>query len=329
MSRKRILLVAPWAGSSFIQQDLDILGRHFAVSKVELTVRSVPSLFVAILSRQVDCVFLWFAFWWSAFIVLVSKLVGVKTVFVPSGSDVARCPEINYGEMRFLRARILAGFALNNCDLVLPVSVFIKNEVLRYARPRRMKTVYNGVNLQKFNPRQSGPREDLAITVGSVSEMNIRYKRFDLFVESAKYSPEVKFALIGSHLDDSVKYLQSNAPSNVLFPGHVTLYELVEFYRRAKVYVQLSHAEAFGCALAESMACGCTPVVVDRGALSEIVGNTGFYAPYDEPMAIAHTIRNALNSDKRHELRERVSKLFSLEKREKELVGALNEVIGN
>jgi glycosyltransferase involved in cell wall biosynthesis len=327
MSRKRILLVAPWAGSSFIQQDLDILGRHFAVSKVELTVRSVPSLFVAILSRQVDCVFLWFAFWWSAFIVLVSKLVGVKTVFVPSGSDVARCPEINYGEMRFLRARILAGFALNHCDLVLPVSVFIQDKVRTYAEPKRMRLVYNGIDIRKFKPREDLTREDLVITVGAVNDLNARCKRLDLFTESARQLPKTKFLVIGPHLDGTVKILRSKAPPNLLFPGNASWHRLVEFYSRAKVYVTLSHDETFGVALAEAMACECVPVVVSRGALPEVVGDTGYYAPYEDPEGIAEAIREALGSTKGSKARERISKFFSLEIRERELISALKEIL--
>lgn len=331
MPRKRILFIAPWSGSSFIEQDVHILKRHFVVSKVTLTaqqlLRQLAFLFVAILSRKVDGVFIWFVYYWASPIVLVSKLAGVRTVLVPSGIDIASNPEIDYGHMRFLKDRIMVRFALNHCDMVLPVSFFVEKEVLRYARPKKMKVVHNGIDLEKFRPSQSQSRENLVITVGTVSEMNLKYKRFDLFVESAKYLPEVKFVLIGAHHNGSVKYLQSKAPPNVAFPGFVSFPQLVEYYGRAKAYLQLSHAEAFGCALAEAMACECVPLVVERGSLPEVVGNTGFYAPYDDPKGIAETLKEALDSDKGRMARERISNFFSLERRENELLHALTEVL--
>jgi len=122
---------------------------------------------------------------------------------------------------------------------------------------------------------------------------------------------------------------RSRATTNVYFPGFVSVNDLVQYYRRAKVYAQLSHTEAFGCALVEAMACECTPVVVDRGALREVVGDAGFYAHYNDPVSIAHAIRDALDSGKRNKVRDRVKSFFSLEKRETELISALNGLFKN
>ena len=329
MTRKRILFVTPWDGSSFIEQDLDILRKHFVVSKAIFNVRRLPSLLIAILSRKVDGVFLWFAFWWAAPIVLASKAAGVKTVMIAGGVDFANCPEIDFGHMRSLAERIMVKFVISHSNLVLPVSLFTKKEMLRYTRPKKMKVVYNGINLEKFRPSESASRENLVITVGAVNEMNMKVKRFDLFVESARYLPEVKFVLIGSHLNGSIKYLRSIAPPNVEFPGFVTLQELIKYYSRAKVYAQLSHHEGFGCALAEAMACECVPVVVNRAAMPEVVGNIGLYAPYNDPRGIAETIKEALGSDKGSMARERISKFFPLERRENKLLHALIEVLNH
>ena len=90
----------------------------------------------------------------------------------------------------------------------------------------------------------------------------------------------------------------------------------------ARVYVQLSHAEAFGCALAEAMSCECVPVAVRRGALPEVVGDTGFYAPYADPYSTAHTIMKALNADG-SSARKRIKQMFAVEKRELQLIKAL------
>jgi len=326
MTRQKVLLVKPWEGSSFIEQDANILEKCFDLTTVVFGWHRLIFILRTVLSRRVDGVVLWFVFWWAFPIVLASRLCGVKTILIPSGIDVGRYPEIEYGELLSFRHRSLVRFVLNNAALVLPVSDFVRREVLKFSRPRRMKVIYNGIDTSKFKPLPSINKEKLVITVGAVNKMNKSYKRFDLFTECAKYLQDVEFVLIGSCLDDTIKSLRSESPSNVSFTGFVPTDDLIQYYRRAKVYAQFSHAEAFGCALAEAMACECVPVVVERGALPEIVGDTGVSAPYDDPGAMAENIRIALGSNKGSKARERVLRLFSLKRRERELVRTLNDM---
>ena len=94
----------------------------------------------------------------------------------------------------------------------------------------------------------------------------------------------------------------------------------MNYYQKAKVYCQLSAHESFGVALAEAMFRCCVPVVTRRYALPEVVDDTGFYVPYNNPKATAEAIRKALESDKGIKARERVKKYFSLRARERKLV---------
>jgi glycosyltransferase involved in cell wall biosynthesis len=106
----------------------------------------------------------------------------------------------------------------------------------------------------------------------------------------------------------------------VIFTGYVSDELLVALYRKAKVYCQLSAHESFGVALAEAMACGCVPVVTNRYALPEVVGDAGFYVPYGDPKAAAEAVRQALKSNKGTRARERIQKYFSLKAREQKLI---------
>ena len=74
------------------------------------------------------------------------------------------------------------------------------------------------------------------------------------------------------------------------------------------------------------MSCGCVPVVTRRYALPGVVGDTGFYVPYNDPKATAEAIRKALESGKGAKARERVKKYFSLEAREKGLIREILEL---
>ena len=114
----------------------------------------------------------------------------------------------------------------------------------------------------------------------------------------------------------------SIASPNVEFTDFVSDKDLIKWYQKAKVICQLSYYEAFGLAPAEGMACGCVPVVTkERVGLSELVGDTGFYVPYNDTKATADAIKKALlSSEKGKMARERINEMFSIEKREKKLV---------
>ncbi len=74
------------------------------------------------------------------------------------------------------------------------------------------------------------------------------------------------------------------------------------------------------------MACGCVPVVTDRGALPEVAGDTGFCVPYGDPKATAEAIEKALNSNKGKEARERIKNMFGIEKRSEKLIELIKEL---
>ena len=91
--------------------------------------------------------------------------------------------------------------------------------------------------------------------------------------------------------------------------------------------LQLRRAAA-GMALAEAMACECVPVVTNNAALPEVVGDTGFYVPYGDPKATADAIEKALKSNKGNVARERIKKMFPLNRRENDLIQVIYEVMG-
>ncbi|MGZ4849017.1 MAG: glycosyltransferase family 4 protein, partial [Halobacteriota archaeon] len=170
-------------------------------------------------------------------------------------------------------------------------------------------------------------KKNRVITVGVVSRSNLKRKGLETFVRSAAYLPDIEFILIGRFFDDSIRYLRSIASENVRFTGFLPESDLIKQYREAKVYVQVSAHEAFGASLAEAMACGCTPVVTDKGAIPEVVGDVGIYVPYGDPVATAQGIRKALTSDREGLSRRRIENLFTADKRKEALVKTINDLL--
>ncbi|HON34810.1 MAG TPA: glycosyltransferase family 4 protein [Methanothrix sp.] len=243
--------------------------------------------------------------------------MGKRSVVVAGGYDVAYEPEIDYGQYTLPKhKRMYADIVLRNADIILSVSEFTRSEVLARVRPKRIQLLYPGIDTDKFRPL--GEKEDLVMTVASSSGRVIRLKGLNSFIGAAALLPGVRFLVVGLSEADREE-LQSRAAENVLLSGYETQEELLAHYQKAKVYCQLSYRESFGMALVEAMACGCVPVVTERGALPEVVGDSGYYVPYGNIRAAAEAIEKALSSKRGLKARERVEEKFSLKKREQEL----------
>lgn len=310
--------------SSFIKSDYEVLSKHFNVNKINYRrVWDAFRIMIAVLKSDVS--FSWFAGGHAFLMVLFSKIFRKKSIVIAGGGDVAAVPEIDYGGMRKnKRSRFFAKFVLKHANIVLAVSNFTKDEVLKYTKPKILKVVCNGVDAEKFG--SSDKKENLVMTIASGFGSVIKLKGLDTFVKATAYLPEVNFIVLGLSEGDRAILKSLNPPENIEFLGYSPQEELIGYYQKAKVYCQLSYRESFGMALVEGMACECIPIVTDRGALPEVVGDTGFHVPYGNPKATAEVIRKALNSNRGEEARERIKNMFSIERREKDLIEIIEGV---
>ena len=324
VKKPKILFVCPYF-SSFIQIDLDLLKKHFDVKIGHYTsIWSIPKILRGVMWS--DLTFSWFADTHAFWAVLLSKLFRKKSIVVASGYSVANMPEINYGLIISPKSARRVKYVLENADKVLAVSEFNKKEILKYVDNKNIRLIYHGVDYNKFKPQRK--KEDkLVITVGNVRNSTLKRKGLETFVISAKFLPHIEFVLIGKHLDDSIRHLKSIAASNVKFTSFISDEDLLRYYQRAKVYVQVSAHEGFGLSLAEAMLCECIPVVTERGAIPEVAGDTGFFVPYGDPEATAEAVKEALNSNKGKEARKRIKNMFPIEKRDKELKEVINNIL--
>lgn len=330
--KARIIFVAPW-NSSFVSRDFAILSRHFDVRTIGFTLsRKDPRLTLRILVELVmgliwaDVCFCWFGGTEANIAVHIAKLLMRKTIVVVGGFEVAALPEIEYGAMRNAKSAKGVKYILDHVDKVVAVSEFSKGEILKHSNhEEKIALIYNGVECHDLGGMVKS--DDIVITVAIVNEDSIRRKRLDCFVESARYLPGARFVIIGKWVDGAVSLLRSNAPDNVEFTGYLPESELLSWYRRAKVYCQLSLHESFGVALAEAMSFECVPVVSNTSALPEVVGDTGFILTSWDPEVVAGTVAVALKSDKGKQARQRVERMFTLADRERRLVQVINNLV--
>jgi glycosyltransferase involved in cell wall biosynthesis len=307
----RVLVISPAPAQQFVLNDVRILSKSYDVSLVEglknggllKCLRSVP---------RSDFVLCWFGCRTAAFAVFLAKLFRKKVAVIAGGQDVADIPEIQHGLMRKRAHKGLIKFAFKNSDAAIAVSRFSAGELLRWAKPKVLCLIYNGVDI----PKQVTPlRREGVLCVARVTPETIMLKGVEFLLKAANRLPQISFTIVGEVSDPAYRSLVPIIPANVRFSGRLDHESVLDLCQRAQVYVQPSYYESFGVALAEAMAHGCVPVVTDRGALPEVVGDTGFYVSYGDEIGLSDAISRAMRSEKGEYAMSRVAQFFTLERR--------------
>jgi glycosyltransferase involved in cell wall biosynthesis len=318
--------------ATFIENDYKILKKYFTVymHRTKFSIKNLLKLFLLI--NKVDLVFAWFANWSAAVSLLFSKLMKKKFIVVGGGLDstwILKKNKIKNLEIRGLFEKIqkiISKFVFNHVDFVIPVSKSMKG-ILLISKPKRIKVVYNGIPIRKITKCK---KQNIVLTVGSITSLNIKKKGLLTFAKVTTLLPEIKFFIIGSYNERSLFYriLRSIGGKNLYFTGYLDKNELFKFMSKAKVYCQLSYSESFGYALAEAMLHQCIPIVTKRAALPEVVGNIGFYVKYGDYKGIAKIIKKALNlpGNFGEKARKGVVKKFDIKKRGEELVSIIKNL---
>ena len=194
--------------------------------------------------------------------------------------DVKISPEESYS----IKGKLIGGN-----DNIYPVCV---SDWLRIEATKsymgRMKnppiTIYNGIDISTFYPRQSDKLKDLGVNksefviLGVASFWN-ENKGLSLFIElSKKLDFEFKIILVGNGLD-SVKAL--NDERFIILDRTDGVSELAEIYSVADVFINASLEETFGLTTAEALACGTPAIVFNSTACPEVIDKkTGVIAEY-------------------------------------------------
>src|SRR5439155_13774808 len=256
--------------------------------------------------------FCWFALGFAAMANTLVRLTGGAAILVSGGWDVTGLSEIEYGRLLKSRGLLTARLALATANRVLAFSSW-SERAIRHLAPRcDVESVPLGVDVNKFHPTS---KEDIVVCVANVNRENMVRKGLVTLAKASHLLPDVRFYLVGRHIDGAKDELAAIAGPNMRLTGWLPEPELVDLLARAKVYAQPSYIEGFGLALAEAMASGCVPVVTESGAMPEVVGETGLFTPYGDPEGLARSIRKALASMNGKAARARIVNNFSISRR--------------
>lgn len=296
--------------STFIRRDRAMLAESFVIRNVRWSgLHSIPGLVWAVLRS--DATFSWFALDHAYGACRLARIFRRASLVVVGGIDVARVPEIGYGAHLDPTMSRRSRYALAHSDRVLLVDESLRAEIAKNTGVERAEIVAVplGFDTEFYTP-DGGPKTTV-LTVGYVTEANLRRKGLETFVRAARLLPDLPFVLVGADDSAASQRLRADAPTNVTFLPVLKEDELREQYRRARVYVQVSTYEGLPNALGEAMACGCVPVGTKVAGIPNLIGDTGSYVPPEDPEATARAIRAAYGSDAGPQARKRIEDRFS------------------
>ena len=175
--------------------------------------------------------------------------------------------------------------------------------------------IYNGIDLDVFQPVQSGLRQEARTALG-IAESDLIVLLAGQTVEGVRQGiashhavaalnanrgiPGLKALVIGKSAERIAQQLQ--VPSVVL-PFQTNPADMARCYQLADLTLVTSEVEAFGRIGAESQACGTPVVAFDSGGIPEVVidGVGGRIVPRRDTQQLADVLREMLESEAHRE----------------------------
>lgn len=280
--------------STFVKGDLDILSERYQVK--EYLVRNSPKYFLIFsLIKQFfhllffgwryDIYYVWFADYHSFLPSIFSRFYGKPIYIVIGGYDVCRDRRYGYGSFANRFRGYMALKSMKLASMNLCVSRYVERIVAAITKASNHTTIYNGTDIYIDNAQvhkeidkssSSGMVRSGVLCVSVITNrQNYHIKGVDRFVRLAEEMQDVSFTLVGS--DSSlIGSLYGNIPPNLKVVPKVDHRLLVEYYKKTKIYCQLSQRESFSLSLVEAMYYNAIPVVTNVGGMPEVTGGLGY-----------------------------------------------------
>ena len=253
-------------------------------------------------------------------------------------------------KLKMIDHRIGVYFSIRReLDRIIAVSHFLKRELINWyhLNPDLVRVIYNGVDLERFNPNVRGGKVRETYSVGDAPLVTFigrlaPYKGFQFLLEAIpqvlQEVPDTRFMFVGEarfdvpRLSDILK--NQKIRKAVVFTGYVDDELLPGFYASCDVFCYPSLWEGFGLTPAEAQAVGKPVVAFKTCALPEVVqdGVTGFLVPPRDSSSLAKAIVRLLRDTELRkrmgtEARMEVEKKFSWENAARNTIAVYKEAL--
>jgi polysaccharide biosynthesis protein PelF len=220
--------------------------------------------------------------------------------------------------------RLLATEGYRGADLITPCNRYNRRwEERGGCDPRRIRTVYNGVDPELFpyaGPEPDVPTLSWAGRVDPIKDLETLIRAFALVTAEV---PDARLRLFGAPPTGGEAYqdrcvalaAELGVGAAVSFEGRIDTVR--HAYAAGSVVMLSSISEGFPFSLIEAMACGRATVSTDVGGVREAVADTGLVVPPRDPEAMARAAVGLLRDQRRRQelgdaARARVIEQFTL-----------------
>ncbi|MFP3986634.1 GT4 family glycosyltransferase PelF [Streptomyces sp. E11-3] len=173
------------------------------------------------------------------------------------------------------------------------------------ADPRRIRTVYNGVDPAAFPTAGPEPAEPTLSWAGRIDPIKDLETLIRAFALVQREIPAARLRLFGGTPSGGEGYRERcqaladelGLGASVAFEGRVP--DIRDAYAAGHVVMLSSISEGFPFTLIEAMSCGRATVSTDVGGVREAVGDSGLVVPPREPEAMARAAVELLRAPER------------------------------
>lgn len=225
------------------------------------------------------------------------------------------------------------------CDYFVAISECVKADIIQYgANPNKTVTVYDAINLNKFQNNFHKEFRPEQVVIGNVARLMPEKKGQDILIKAVaevkKRYPDIICYFAGGYdenhkgafeiLQHMVKEL--NLEENVVFLGSIN--DVPRLLERLDIFVMPSRFEGFGISLIEAMAMGIPCVASDLDGPAEIIGNDerGYLFSSGDAMELSDKIIQVIEhykeiKDKQTQIVEFIHSQFSISEMCNQLIG--------
>ncbi|MDP5130334.1 MAG: glycosyltransferase [Paraglaciecola sp.] len=193
------------------------------------------------------------------------------------------------------KRRALLSAAFKRADAVISVSKDLTQKVLQVSSLAKAITIYNGVNLDRFNLQRHKPKAKSIIFIGNL----IRTKGIYELLEAIKLlnDPEIKLDIVGGGPEANAlknKATKLGIAHQLNFYGRLNHNAVAELMQKNQLLVLPSYSEGVPNVIMEALACGIPVVATAVGGIPEVVTkHSGVLLEDYNPATIAAGILNA------------------------------------
>ncbi len=208
------------------------------------------------------------------------------------------------------RTASLLKWAYAKANDIIAISGYTKQEILKKAYPREIKTISHGIDFEKFHKDRIASSENFILSVGALKFRKGYHISIPAFAVAKKTIGDLKYKIVGSQEDTGYfNYLKKLASDygvdgDVEFSTGLSDEELSRLYQSARLFILTSvnqghHFEGFGLVFLEAAAAGLPVIGTTGNGIEDAVkdGFNGILVPQNDVQKTADALIKIVLND--------------------------------